>query len=85
MESGTCEPLIDPEKAAQLLGCSERQIKRMAAENEVPALRVGNRWKFRASALDEWMRKQLSVYGIGANTGSSTKKPPTSPERKIDE
>jgi hypothetical protein len=35
----------------------------MAARGEIPALRVGNRWKFRASELDVWMRSKLSSSG----------------------
>jgi nitrogen PTS system EIIA component len=54
-----CEPLINARVAAKLLDTSEKTVKRMAARGELPALRVGNRWKFRASELDEWMRSRL--------------------------
>jgi excisionase family DNA binding protein len=54
-----CEPLINARAAAALLDASEKTVKRMAARGELPAFRVGNRWKFRASELDEWMRSRL--------------------------
>ncbi len=54
-----CEPLIDAEKAAKLLNCSAKTVKRMAARGEIPSIRLGNRWKFRSSELDEWMRSKL--------------------------
>ena len=58
-----CEPLIDAQAAAKLLCTSARTVKRMAARGEIPAIRVGKCWRFRASALDEWMRGQLNSVG----------------------
>lgn len=55
----SCEPLIDAVAAAKLLCTSPRTVKRMAARGEIPAIRVGTRWRFRASALDEWVRSRL--------------------------
>ncbi len=55
-----CEPLIDSTAAAKLLNCSPKTVKRMAARGEVPALQVGNRWKFRTSELDEWIHSRLT-------------------------
>jgi excisionase family DNA binding protein len=53
------EPLIDVAAAAKIIGVSKRQLARMAAAGEIPAMRVGKYWKFRASALDAWIREQL--------------------------
>jgi excisionase family DNA binding protein len=53
------EPLIDPKAAGTILGASSRQVKRMAAAGEIPALQIGNRWKFRESALDNWIAQRL--------------------------
>ncbi len=55
----TCEPLIDANAAARILAVSAKTVKRMADRGEIPALRIGNRWRFRASELDEWMRSKL--------------------------
>lgn len=54
-----CEPLTDAEQIARLLGCSAKTVKRMAARGTLPALRIGNRWRFRPSAVDEVIRRQL--------------------------
>ena len=54
-----CEPLITAEEAAELLSCSPKTVKRMAMQAKIPAMQIGNRWRFRASLLDEWMRDQL--------------------------
>lgn len=58
-----CEPLIDASAAARLLSVSAKMVKRMAARGEIPALRIGNRWKFRASELDEWVHSKLLSSG----------------------
>ena len=53
------EPLINAEQAGRLLDCSAKTVKRMAEDQEIPAIQIGNRWKFRASLLDEWLRAKL--------------------------
>ena len=53
------EPLIDASEAAKILDCSVRTVKSKAASGELPGLRVGNRWKFRASVLDQWVNAKM--------------------------
>jgi excisionase family DNA binding protein len=55
-----CEPLINAKEAAELLGIHERTLRGRASAREIPGFRIGTRWKFRASDLDEWIRIQLS-------------------------
>jgi excisionase family DNA binding protein len=50
---------IDVTQAAKILDTSSKTLKRMADRGEVPAFKVGNRWMFLASALDEWRNKRL--------------------------
>lgn len=54
-----CEPLIDAKQAAAILNISSTKVKRMAAAGEVPAIQIGNRWKFRASWLDAWLNSRV--------------------------
>ena len=58
-----CEPLIDAKVAAALMNISPTKIKRMAAAGEIPAIRIGNRWKFRASWLDKWLNSRVPCAG----------------------
>lgn len=55
----TCEPLIDAKQAARILNISPTKLKRMAHAGEVPAIQIGNRWKFRASWLDKWLNSRV--------------------------
>jgi len=58
--NSTAEPLINAREAAEMLRCNERTVKRLADEKKIPAMRIGNRWRFLASMLDEWRRKELT-------------------------
>lgn len=55
-----CEHLIDAKAAANILAVSPKTVKRMAERGEIPALRIGNRWRFRGSELDEYIRSRLA-------------------------
>ena len=58
--NGTCEPLLDSEDAAQLLRIHPKTLQRMARKGEVPAMQIGKLWRFRASALNDWLEKIAS-------------------------
>jgi excisionase family DNA binding protein len=52
--------LVDARKAAELLSCSPRTVKRMAEGGEIPAMRIGNRWRFSLRMLEKWCEERLS-------------------------
>ena len=54
------EALIDNVAAAQLLGIHPKSLQRMARRGEIPAVKVGRYWRFRASQLDSWVQSQLN-------------------------
>jgi len=54
-----CEPLIDANQAAKLLSIHPVTLRGMASSGAIPGLKLGKVWRFRASVLDEWIRKQL--------------------------
>ena len=54
------EKLLSEEEAAELLGIHPETLRRMAVRGEVPALKVGRFWKYRASALDSWVSSRLN-------------------------
>lgn len=61
------EPLIDLHQAAKLLKLHPDTLKRKAQLRQIPALKVGRRWMFRASRLDSWVKFRLS-YGTAQVT-----------------
>jgi excisionase family DNA binding protein len=54
------EPLLDSEEAAALLKIHPKTLQKLARQGEVAAIHIGKLWRFRASALDEWVKKIAS-------------------------
>ena len=49
------EPLLDAEEAARLLRIHPGTLRSKARKKEIPAIQVGKRWRFRVSALNDWL------------------------------
>ena len=53
------EQLLNSQEAAKLLGVHPKTLMLMARRGKIPAVRVGKFWRFRASALDSWVRSAV--------------------------
>ena len=53
--------VMDIRQAAGYLGISSHTPYRYASEGFVPAFKLGNRWRFKKSLLDNWMDRQSGV------------------------
>jgi excisionase family DNA binding protein len=53
------EPLLNTIEAGQLLKMHEKTLARLARSREIPAMRIGRLWRFRASQLDAWLNAQV--------------------------
>jgi excisionase family DNA binding protein len=49
------EPLLDVTEAAKLLRIHPKTLRTKARHGEIPAKQIGKLWRFRASALNEWL------------------------------
>jgi excisionase family DNA binding protein len=54
------EPLLDDSQVGQLLGLHVKTIQKLARRGELPALRIGRYWRYRASELERWLALQSS-------------------------
>lgn len=54
------EPLLDSEEAAALLKIHPKTLQKLARNGEIDAIQIGKLWRFRASALNEWLEKIAS-------------------------
>lgn len=54
------EPVWDSHQAGKFLKLHPRTITRMARERHLPAFQLGNRWRFRPSDLDSWIRTMVA-------------------------
>ncbi|WP_158791516.1 helix-turn-helix domain-containing protein [Granulicella sp. L60] len=53
------EPLWHPADAATYLGIHEKTVIKMARLSQLPALRLGKHWRFRAVDLTAWAAQQV--------------------------
>lgn len=52
--------VMDIRQAAEYLGISSDSLYKYASEGMIPAFKLGNRWRFKRSLLDNWMEMQSS-------------------------
>ena len=58
--------VMDIRQAADYLGISADTLYKYASEGFVPAFKLGNRWRFKRSRLNDWMDQQSSGGNIPA-------------------
>jgi excisionase family DNA binding protein len=50
------EPLYDSHEVALQYKLSEKSLHRWARSGMIPAVKFGRLWRFRKSAIDQWMK-----------------------------
>lgn len=58
--------VMDIRQASDYLGISSDTLYKYASEAFIPAFKLGNRWRFRRSRLDEWMDRQSGIAQASA-------------------
>jgi excisionase family DNA binding protein len=66
--------VMDIRQASDYLGISPDTLYKYASEGFVPAFKLGNRWRFKRSRLDEWMDRQSDLQA-SADVDPEKKKP----------
>jgi excisionase family DNA binding protein len=54
------EPLLDDKQAGEMLGVHPKTLQRLARRGEIPAVRIGRYWRYRASVLNQWIEVNSS-------------------------
>jgi excisionase family DNA binding protein len=67
--------VMDIRQASDYLGISPDTLYKYASEGFVPAFKLGNRWRFKRSRLDEWMDRQSDLHAADAEMDPHQKKP----------
>ena len=70
--------VMDIRQASNYLGISPDTLYKYASESFIPAFKLGNRWRFKKSRLDDWMDQQSG--GVVATLIPETK--PARPRQK---
>jgi excisionase family DNA binding protein len=53
--TSTFEPLLSDADAGKLLGLHPKTVQRLARKGELPAVRIGRYWRYRATELNRWI------------------------------
>jgi excisionase family DNA binding protein len=53
-------------QASDYLGVSPDTLYKYVGEERIPAFKLGNRWRFKKSRLDQWMEEKSSQVEAGA-------------------
>jgi excisionase family DNA binding protein len=67
--------VMDIRQASDYLGISPDTLYKYASEGFVPAFKLGNRWRFKRSRLDEWMDRQSDLQSNNPEVDPNAKKP----------
>jgi excisionase family DNA binding protein len=67
--------VMDIRQASDYLGISPDTLYKYASEGFVPAFKLGNRWRFKRSRLDEWMDRQSDLQAGDSEVDPHLKKP----------
>jgi len=54
------EPLMDLQEAALVLGMHWKTLEIKARQRQIPAFKVGKRWRFRLSSLNSWLEDGIN-------------------------
>ena len=52
--------VMNVRQASQYLGVSADTLYKYVGEQKIPAFKLGNRWRFKKSKLDQWMEEKSS-------------------------
>jgi excisionase family DNA binding protein len=52
--------VMNVRQASAYLGISPDTLYRYITEGEIPAFKLGNRWKLRKTILDRWMERKMN-------------------------
>ena len=71
--------VMDIRQAADYLGIRPDTLYKYASEGFVPAFKLGNRWRFKRSRLNDWMDQQSSGGNMPAARapGKATEEKPS--------
>jgi excisionase family DNA binding protein len=47
------------DEVAKYLRIHKSTVYRMTKEGKIPAIKIGNQWRFKKNKIDEWLGKQV--------------------------
>jgi len=65
------ETLLTSQEASRVLKIHPKVLERIAKRGEVPAMKVGKFWRYRATTLDAWINSRLQSGSQPCRTATS--------------
>lgn len=65
------EALLTSDEAGLILRLHPKVVERKAKQGEIPGFKLGKYWRYRASALDDWIESQLHSTSQPCRTATS--------------
>ena len=69
-------------QASDYLGISADTLYKYVSEEKIPAFKLGNRWRFKKTRLDQWMDEQSTTCGSASAKPGLNPTPGMRPDRK---
>lgn len=60
---------MDVREAARYLGITPDTLYKYIQMAKIPAFKLGNRWRFKKSLLDQWMEDKSKLYKLQKTSG----------------
>lgn len=57
------EKLLTLQQIATILQISETTLYKLARNGKIPAIKVGNQWRFKMEDIDKWLESQKLTQG----------------------
>ena len=56
-------------EVATYLKINEKTIYKLAKEKRIPAFKIGGNWRFKKTAIDEWIKKNMYEENLNPEGG----------------
>ncbi len=61
MQLQNTEPWVSLEEVAEYLGVNKDTVRNWIKKTDIPAHKIGRKWKFKLSEVDEWIKSGKSA------------------------
>lgn len=61
------DDVLDADEVAKILHVHPRTVARLAGQKKLPGFRVGNQWRFRRQAIEDYIKNQENLEEIKSN------------------
>ena len=66
---GPSKEVMTLREASEYLGITPDTLYKRLSEDQIPAFKIGNRWRFKKDLLDRWMEKRSQRVVVETQPG----------------